>query len=210
MKKKSIILILLIVMIANTIVKSCILKSPTNIFAIPKGTSVTINWTKNACANGYKIMYRPVGSGTWKYTTLPDTISKTIYLLSYATNYEYAIASLSGTTISTYSSTKYFSTLCQCDTTIVVVDSIGVNGVKFFWINDTCGVRYKVQYRKLGTGIWTSRVATKLTDNIIATGLLPNTTYKWRYRKECNPTGTYASLWSNTWEFTTAVPISEP
>jgi hypothetical protein len=210
MKNKSFILTFLILMIVIPTAQSCILKSPTNIFSVAKGTSVTINWTKNACANAYKIMYRPVGGTFWKYSTNPDTTSKTLYSLLYNTNYEYAIASLDTTTISTYSAIKYFTTLCQCDTSIVVVDSIGINGVKFFWINDTCGIRYKVQYRKLGNSLWTTRVATKLTDNIIATNLLANTTYKWRYRKECNSTGTYASVWSYTWEFVTATPLIEP
>ena len=190
--------------------EACNFKSPTGIYATEKGTSATINWTKNACANGYKIMYRPVGSVTWKYSTLPDTSSKTIYLLSYSTNYEYAIASLNGTALSTYSATKYFTTLCQCDTTIMVVDSLGSTGVKFLWVDDACGVRYKIQYRKLGSAFWTSKVVTDSLDNTIVSSLKANTTYEWRYRKECNLTGTYASLWSNIWQFTTLPLIANP
>lgn len=190
--------------------EACNFKSPTGIFASEKGTSAIINWTKNSCASGYKIMYRPVGFATWKYSTLPDTSSKTLYLLSYSTNYEYAIASLNGTTLSTYSATKYFTTLCQCDTMIMVVDSIGSTGVKFLWIDDACGVRYKIQYRKLGSAFWTSKVVTDSLDNTIVKSLKANTTYEWRYRKECNILGTYASLWSNIWQFTTLQAVVNP
>lgn len=195
---------------AYSVSETCNFTSPTNIYATPKGTSATINWTKNACANGYKIMYRPVGSTTWKYSTLPDTSTKTLYLLSYSTNYEYAIASLNGTTASTYSSTKYFTTLCKCDTTTMVADSIGKNSVKFLWVDDSCGVGYKLQYRKLGITWWTSKIVSDTTNNITISGLLANTTYEWRYQKQCNLTGTYASSWSNIWQLTTLPLIVNP
>ena len=207
---KQILLVFLLFVSSYFVVESCDFKSPTNIFSLPKGTSVTINWKKNLCASGYKIMYRPVGSVTWKYATTPDTTSKTLYLLSYNTDYEYAIASLNGTILSNYSSTKFFTTLCQCDTMIMVVDSIGSNGVKFLWVDDNCGLRYRIQYRKVGSSLWTTKIATDSTDTKIVTNLSANTTYKWRYRKECNLAGNYTSLWSNTWEFITATPIIEP
>ena len=152
----------------STIINECF-KSPTNIVGVPKGTSVTINWTKNGCANGYKIMYRAVGASIWKYITLPDTATKSIYGLTYLTDYEYAIASINGTTLSAYSATKYFTTLCQCDLPIMVVDSVGSTALKFLWVDDSCGVRYKIQYRKSGVTFWT----TKLWEIQLIIGLLP-------------------------------------
>jgi hypothetical protein len=190
--------------------ETCNFKSPTTIYATPKGTSATISWTKNSCASGYKIMYRPVGGATWKYATIPDTSTKNLYSLNYSTDYEYAMASLSGTTLSTYSATKYFTTLCQCDTSIIVVDSLGANAVKFLWVNDSCGVRYKIQYRKLGAIAWMTKIVLDTTDNTIVSSLKANTIYEYRYRKECNSTGTYASVWSNIWQFTTAIALVEP
>ena len=187
-------------------VKECF-NYPTFINANPKGNSATITYIKNPCASGYKIMYRSVGSAVWKYITLPDTNSKTIYGLTYLTNYEYAIASINGSTLSAYSDIKYFNTLCQCDLPIVVADSIGSNAVKFLWINDNCGKRYKIQYRKSGVLYWTSLIGTDTTDNVIAYNLKANTNYEWRFRKECNSTGTYASSWSAIYSLTTS-PIA--
>ena len=193
----------------SVLINECF-KSPTNLVGVPKGTSVTLSWTKNTCANGYKIMYRAVGAATWKYITLPDTNQKTIYLLSYSTDYEYAIASISGTTLSAYSTTKYFSTLCQCDLPIMVVDSVGSTALKFLWVDDSCGVRYKIQYRKSGVTFWTTKIVGDTTDNWIATNLKANTNYEWRYRRECNAIGTYGSVYSTIYSTTTAPSIQVP
>lgn len=193
----------------STIINECF-KSPTNIVATPKGTSVTISWTKNTCATGYKIMYRAIGASTWKYITLPDTATKIIYSLSYTTDYEYAIASINGTTLSAYSTMKYFTTLCQCDLPIMVVDSIGSTALKFLWVDDNCGVRYKIQYRKAGVTFWTSKIVGDTTDNWVATNLKANTNYEWRYRRECNILGTYGSVYSTIYSTTTAPSIQAP
>jgi len=193
----------------STIINECF-KAPTGIVATPKGTSVTITWTRNTCANGYKIMYRAVGASTWKYITLPDTASKIIYALTTSTDYEYAIASINGTTLSAYSATKYFTTLCQCDLPIMVVDSIGSTALKFLWVDDNCGLRYKIQYRKSGVTFWTTKIVGDTTDNWIATNLKANTNYEWRYRRECNATGTYGSVYSTIYSTTTAPSIQVP
>ena len=70
----------------------------TNIF----DTNVKINWTKNSCATGYKIMYHVLNSATWKTITVADTNNKTIYALSPLTTYEYKMASVFGSVISNY------------------------------------------------------------------------------------------------------------
>jgi hypothetical protein len=193
----------------NVTINECF-KAPTNLVATPKGTSVAISWTKISCASSYKIMYRAVGATTWKYITLPDTASKIIYALTPSTNYEYAIASISNTTLSTYTTTKYFTTLCQCDLPIMVVDSIGSTALKFLWVDDNCGLRYKIQYRKSGVAFWTTRIVGDTTDNYIATNLAANTNYEWRYRRECNAIGTYGSVYSTIYSTTTAPLIQVP
>jgi hypothetical protein len=181
---------------------------PTGINANAKGNSATITYVKNSCASGYKIMYKAIGSSLWKYATLPDTNSKVLYGLSYVTNYEYAIASINGATLSAYSDIKYFTTLCQCDLPIVVADSLGSNAVKFLFADDNCGVRYKIQYRKLGASFWTSLIVGDTTNYVIANNLKANTNYEWRFRRECNSTGTYASIWSAIYSLTTSPIIN--
>ena len=193
----------------STIINECF-KYPTNIMSAPKGNSAMITWDKNLCATGYKIMYHAVGSATWKTATLPDTSKKNLTALSYSTDYEYQIASINGTTISAYSTMKYFSTYCQCFNPIVVVDSIGTNAVKFLWQDDSCGIRYKVQYRKVGTTTWKTKILGDTVNNFIATLLIANTPYEFQARRECNSTGTYYSTWNPISQFVTNPIMQDP
>jgi len=182
-------------------------KAPTSIVSVPKGTSVTINWVKNTCATGYKIMYRAVGSPTWKYITLPDTASKTIYLLTYSTNYEYAIASINGAVLSTYSTMKYFTTLCNCTQPAYFLDSLTATSNRFNWSDDSCGVRYKIQYKKSTAAAWTTKIVGDTVNQYTISPLAANTTYVYQFRKECNSTGTYGSTWI-TGSFITPIPTA--
>jgi hypothetical protein len=179
-------------------------KSPTNIVGVPKGTSVTLSWTKNTCATGYKIMYRAVGAAIWKYITLPDTASRAIFGLTYSTNYEYALASINGTALSTYSTMKYFTTLCNCTQPIYFLDSLTSTSNRFNWTDDACGSRYKIQYKKSTASAWTTRIVGDTVNQYTISPLATNTTYVYQFRKECNSTGTYASTWI-TGSFTTPV-----
>lgn len=185
----------------SVIINECF-KAPTGIVAIPKGTSVTINWSKIGCATGYKIMYHAVGATTWKYITLPDTATKNIFGLTYSTNYEYAIAAINGTTISSYSAMKYFTTLCECTQPTWYLDSLTKTSNRFNWTDDSCGVRYKIQYKKSTASFWTTKIVGDTVNQYTISPLVGGTTYVWQFRKECNASGTYGSAWI-TGAFTT-------
>ena len=192
----------------SSIINECF-KSPTNIVSVPKGTSVTISWTKNTCANGYKIMYRAIGAPTWKTITLADTATKAIYGLTYLTDYEYAIASINGTTLSAYSATKYFTTLCNCPQPPYYLDSLTATSNRFNWTDDACGVTYKIQYKKSTATAWTTRVIGDTVNQYTIGPLVPNTTYVYQFRKQCNSSATYNSAWI-TGAFTSGPIIQSP
>ncbi len=172
--------------------------------ANPSGSSVTISWSKRICANGYKIRYRPLGSILWKYKTVADTNQTTIYLLNYSTDYQFAVASISGGVTSVYSFNKTFRTLCECFEPIVVIDSIGANAVKFYMDDDSCGVGFRIQYRVVGTNAWNTLTVRDTAQTLISPVLIQGTTYEYRSRRECKIDGSYVSKWNQTWEFTTA------
>jgi len=172
--------------------------------ANPSGSSVTISWSKRICANGYKIRYRPLGSILWKYKTVADTNQTTIYLLNYSTDYQFAVASISGGVTSVYSFNKTFRTLCECFEPIVVIDSIGANAVKFYMDDDSCGVAFRIQYRVVGTNAWNTLTVRDTAQTLISPVLIQGTTYEYRSRRECKIDGSYVSKWNQTWEFTTA------
>jgi hypothetical protein len=179
-------------------------KEPTNLVATFKGTSALITWTKITCATGYKIMYRAIGATTWKTITLPDTAQKNITGLTYSTNYEYQVASINGALLSTYSTMKYFTTLCNCSQPAYFLDSLTSTSNRFNWTDDSCGVRYKIQYKKSTATAWTTKIVGDTVNQYTITPLATNTTYVYHFRKECNSTGTYGSAWI-TGAFTTPV-----
>ena len=172
--------------------------------ANPSGSSVTISWSKRICANGYKIRYRPLGSILWKYKTVADTNQTTIYLLNYSTDYQFAVASISGGVTSVYSFNKTFRTLCECFEPIVVIDSIGANAVKFYMDDDSCGVGFRIQYRVVGANAWNTLTVRDTAQTLISPTLNRNTTYEYRSRRDCKIDGSYQSKWNQTWEFTTS------
>ena len=187
------------------------IKAPTGFFITNiKGTSATINWVKSSCATGYKIQYRPLGTVTWKTSTIPvDTSNKTLFALTPTTLYEYQVATTVGNVTSTWGTLKTFTTACLCNPETPVVSNTTSTNKTFNWTDDACGVRYKLQYRKSTVTAWTTRIVgdTSLTTTI--TGLSLNTAYNYQFRRECNATGTYSSTWV-TGTFTTPVAGVEP
>jgi len=177
-------------------------KEPTNLVATPKGTSALITWTKNTCANGYKIMYRAIGATIWKSATLADTAQKNITGLTYSTNYEYQMASTNGAVISNYSTINYFTTLCSCPAPAYYLDSLTSTSNRFNWVDDACGLTYKIQYKKSTATAWTTRTVGDTINQYTIGPLAPNTTYVFQFRKQCNATATYNSTWI-TGAFTT-------
>jgi hypothetical protein len=173
------------------------IKAPTGFFITNiKGTSATINWVKSSCATGYKIQYRPLGTVTWKTSTIPvDTSNKTLFALTPTTLYEYQVATTVGNVTSTWGALKTFTTACLCNPETPVVSNTTSTNKTFNWTDDACGVRYKLQYRKSTVTAWTTRIVgdTSLTTTI--TGLSLNTTYNYQFRRECNTAGTYSSTW---------------
>ena len=149
-------------------------------------------------------MYRALGAATWKTSTLPDTAQKNLSGLTTSTNYEYQVASVNGTLVSTYSPIKYFTTLCNCSQPAYYLDSLTSTSNRFNWSDDSCGVRYKIQYKKSTATAWTTKIVGDTVNQYTIGPLATNTTYVFQFRKECNSGGTYNSTWI-TGAFTTPV-----
>jgi len=186
------------------------LNAPTGFFITNlKGTSCTINWTKASCATGYKIQYRPVGTTTWKTATMADTAKKNLFSLIPQTTYEYQMLSSIGTNVSSWGTMKNFTTLCLCNPTTPTLSSTASNNQTFSWTDDSCGVRYKLQYKKSTVTTWSTKIVGDTVSSIALTGLALNTTYNYQFRRECNGAGTYYSTWV-TGTFTTPLLLSNP
>ncbi|HQF28974.1 MAG TPA: T9SS type A sorting domain-containing protein, partial [Bacteroidia bacterium] len=173
------------------------------------GVSVKIGWTKSTCATGYKIMYHPINTATWKTATVADTNAKTISALTPLTTYEYKMASVYGTLVSAYGTVKTFTTLCNCSLPALTVSVTSNSTTNISWVDESCSVKHKVQYRKLGATAWISKIvydSTGVTNQLLS-GLTPNTTYQYRTRSECNLAGTFNSGWTGISTFATPLRL---
>jgi len=174
------------------------LKAPTFLVSTPKGTNTIISWQKNICANGYSIRIRPVGLNFWRTIAVADTNRKEVYGLNYSTEYEYQVASKDSTTLSSYSTIRKFSTLCECLVPTIVIDSIGYNGLLFYIDDDTCGIKYVVKIKKPSDTYWYTVIQPDSVQTFVIDGLESNTGYVWKYLRYCNNTG-YKSDYGTTW-----------
>jgi hypothetical protein len=174
------------------------LKAPTFLVSTPKGVSTVISWQKNICANGYSIRIRPVGLNFWRTIAIADTNRKEVFGLNYSTDYEYQVASKDSTSLSSYSTIRKFSTLCECLVPTIVIDSIGYNGLLFYIDDDSCGVKYQVKIKKLTDTYWYNVTQPDSVQTFVIDGLDSNTGYYWKYVRYCNNTG-YKSDYGPTW-----------
>jgi hypothetical protein len=174
------------------------LKAPTFLVSTPKGVSTVLSWQKNICANGYSIRIRPVGLNFWRTIAIADTNRKEVFGLNYSTDYEYQVASKDSTSLSSYSTIRKFSTLCECLVPTIVIDSIGYNGLLFYIDDDSCGVKYQVKIKKLTDTYWYNVTQPDSVQTFVIDGLDSNTGYYWKYVRYCNNTG-YKSDYGPTW-----------
>ncbi|MEN9331469.1 MAG: hypothetical protein RLZZ94_559 [Bacteroidota bacterium] len=196
---------------SKTIVKKTT-AAPTGLFTTNVfGTNVKINWTKNTCATGYKIMYHELTSATWKTITLADTNTKTIYNLTPLTAYEYKMASVFGSIISNYGTLKTFTTQCDCVKPTVTPTVLSNSSVKFSWIDDACSIDHRIQYKKTTTTFYTTKLVYDSLgiSNTTITGLTPNTTYQYRVRTDCNASGTFNSGYTTLGTFSTPLRLGD-
>jgi len=196
---------------ATKLVYATPLKAPTGFFVTTlKAVTATINWTKASCATGYKIQYRPVGTATWKTAIIAvDTSKKALYSLLPETTYEYQMASTIGTTVSLWGTLKNFTTACVCNPETPVLSSTASTAQTFTWNDDSCGVRYKLMYKKSTVTAYMTKIVGDTASSITLTGLALNTTYNYQFRRECNTAGTYYSTWV-TGTFITPVALADP
>jgi hypothetical protein len=196
---------------SKTIIKKAT-AAPTGLFTTNVfGTNVRINWTKNSCATGYKIMYRDINSATWKTVTVVDTNSRTIFSLVPNTSYEYKMASVFGSITSNYGTTRTFTTQCDCVKPAVTASVLSNSSVQMSWVDDSCSIIHRVQYKRSNVTNYTTKIVYDSLgiSNTTITGLKPNTIYQYRVRTDCNSSGTFNSGYTAVGTFSTPLRLGE-
>ncbi len=183
---------------------------PTNDTATSiQSTKATISWTGNSCAAGYSVQIRQIGATAWSTLNVTaPTSSKLITGLLPLTTYEYHVrtnCNSAGTIASAYTAIKSFSTPCTCaKPSAISVTGITSTSAAISGTGNSCAVKYRVQYRALGTTTWITKTTLPPSTTKTLTGLIANTTYQYRMRSDCNSTGSINSGYTTIGTFTTS------
>jgi hypothetical protein len=158
-------------------------------------------------ASSYNVRYRKSGTTIWStYVTYFNELAAST--LSPSTTYEFQVQTDCGSYNSTYSSIGTFTTLappCSVPTGLNTQE-ITHNSAKMKWAQVPGALSYNVRYRKSGTTTWTT--ALTYYNELVASGLVAQTSYEFQVQTNCELT---ASNYSASSTFTTiAVPCSDP
>ncbi len=170
---------------------------------VNSSTGATINWAASTNALSYKVEYKLSSASTWTSVSASG-LSQTINTLSPASVYNYRIQTVCSNSSSNYTNTAQFTTQDNSVTcaipTGLFVNSIASTAVTLNWIPVSGVSNYKVQYRILGTSVWTSKTTAHIYKRI--SSLKSNTTYEYKVQSTCS--STLSSAYSITATFKTS------
>lgn len=170
-------------------------------------TSAKVSWNSIGEAGSYMLSYRKSTSSNWTTLSINGT-SRTLTGLSSGSTYQYRVKSNCGSTESTYSITKTFTTDAPpCNSpTGLSVSNVSHNSAKVSVINVSGVTGRTFRCREAGTTTW-ENIESNTTYATIP-NLQPSTTYETQAQAEC---GSANSTFSSTKTFVTdAAPASCP
>jgi hypothetical protein len=190
--------------------KEC--SSPTQLSVIGQGYDhLTYFWLDNSGVSTYFLEYRELGSAIWTPVQVVGQTQVTIQFLTSGTFYEARVqkeCSVNPQNLSRWTKEISVSTLtCPAPTQLSVIDQ-GYDHLTYFW-QDSSGVStYFLEYRELGSAIWTPVHVpgeTQVTIQFLTSG----TFYEARVRKECSVNPQNLSEWSSGVSVSTLTNVLE-
>jgi hypothetical protein len=165
--------------------------------------NVQADWDAIADATNYTVRYKPIGCGQ-NYTTetAPSNVANVVDALGAGTIYKVGVRSNCSGAQSTWSGEVIFTTGGDCTPS---VDGYGATFITpstavLNWGDVVCPNSYTVQYREVGTTLWTQLVNPNNTSEAVG-GLTAPTNYEYQVNAVCN-TGN-ASVFSASVLFST-------
>lgn len=162
---------------------------------VPSGVSATanssttaaINWSAASNALSYNVEYKLASAGTW--TALGSSgVTAALTSLVASSNYSYRLQSVCANSVSAYTAAAQFTTPAAAASCAipsnVFVSAISSTSATLNWLAVNGVTSYKIQYRKVGTSIWTS----KTTNNIykVMSSLKTSTDYECKVQSICS------------------------
>ena len=193
-----------------TTLTSCAI--PTNLTSSPLTNNATISWDAVSGAVKYDIRRMDQGSGSWIYIYNQYVTTKTMWGLTPGASYDWEVRAhcdYSGTNVSNWSATQSFTTQLFCTIpTNPTENNIAGTTVDLSWDSIPGGSwGYRIFYLKSGAAWNTKVIDTTNTTTYNATGLDPNSTYRWRVHGICDVSGLNNSGFTSFQYFTTLSSI---
>ena len=172
-----------------------------------------VAWNPAITADSFEVSYVRTGMVNYKFITVPGNVSSTrIGGLKPGVHYEWTVKTFCAGT-EKKSNPADFTTLSvplSCGSTPInlTTGNIAQNSATLKWYA-TSAQQYVVQYRKAGTGAFTTQTVNAQTypDRTYLSNLLTNTSYEWKVQSVCNGNTT---LFSPLAIFTTTDTCTPP
>lgn len=160
--------------------------------------SATLVWDPIANAEGYRILYKVAGAGSWnvdwKYSNVGQ---KNIAGLTASTIYKWTIQSNCALNRSPLAVRARFVTLSGpcANPDSMWTNPVGGSQAKLNWTNPGGVTKYKVRWRQMGAGNW-SEVTKDGTKTHHWINISPLTTYEWQIKSICEKGDAPGNVWS--------------
>lgn len=165
--------------------------------------SISVSWTPVSLEN-YQINYREQGTEEWTVRSGSGTGPFVIENLESLTTYEIRLRQNCEGRFSDFSETLVVQTESACPTPAFFPQTVEANYIDLFWTQPYD--RYEFSYRPEGAPTWTT-VPENAPPPYRIEGLLPETVYKIRMRRNCDGIN---SLYSDTLSVETLTPCDVP
>lgn len=167
-------------------------------------TSATLTWNAISGASSYVVQYRTIGAAAWLTLNSP-VANLNLSALSANSTYEFEVQSVcSASSSSAFSFNSTFATSAPpCNAAAgLAASGITNDAATLSWTAVATASNYNVQYRLVGTPVWS--VLSSANNNVVITALNASSNYEFQVQTECSSGNT--SPFTSPVNFTTLAP----
>ncbi|MAR21076.1 MAG: hypothetical protein CMD25_03550, partial [Flavobacteriales bacterium] len=179
---------------------------PTGLSSTPLTTSSIVSWNAVSGAVNYELRKRLQGSNAWGNSIILTNTSRNFSNLIPGSTYEWQVRSYcdnSGTNVSNWvTATLTTQNVCTKPTNPFENNITSTSATLNWDATPTGAWGYRIQYLVNGAPFNTKITDTSNVNWLDISSLTPSTTYKWRVKAICDPSGNNSSPWKQ-WQFFT-------
>lgn len=153
-------------------------------------SSISLSWTAatdNVGVTGYDVYVNNVKNNSTNITTTSYTVSGLTASTTYALYVTAKDAAGNNAKSNTLNITTNATPLCLAATGLTATSSTGTTAT-LTWAAVTGASSYKVDYKKIGTSVWTTAASANTSRSVSLSGLTSITGYDWQVTTNCSGT----------------------